>query len=71
MSENHPSVLRVQSALKKHGLYSVITSGRHRVDTNLVAKKMGVERLHRADADFVRKYSGFAIGGVPPMVSAT
>lgn len=49
----------------------VITSGRHRVDTDLVAKNLGVEKLHRADADFVKNASGFSIGGVPPMVSAT
>ena len=45
----------------------VITSGRHRVDTELVAKNLGVEKLHRADADFVKNASGFSIGGVPPM----
>jgi prolyl-tRNA editing enzyme YbaK/EbsC (Cys-tRNA(Pro) deacylase) len=45
----------------------VITSGRHRVDTNLVAQNLSVERLHRADADFVRESSGFAIGGVSPV----
>ena len=45
----------------------VITSGRHRVDTSLVATKLEVEKLHRADADFVRESSGFAIGGVSPL----
>ena len=45
----------------------VITSGRHRVDTNLVAHNLGVEKLHRVDADFVKEASGFSIGGVPPM----
>ena len=45
----------------------VITSGRHRVDTKLVATALGVEKLHRADADFVRDSSGFAIGGVSPV----
>ncbi len=49
----------------------VITSGRHRVDTELVARNLNIERLHQADADFVRLWSGYAIGGVPPMVSAT
>ena len=43
----------------------VITSGRHRVDTHLVAQNLGVEKLHRADADFVKDVSGFSIGGVP------
>lgn len=45
----------------------VITSGRHRVDTELVARNLGVEKLHRADADFVRMWSGYAIGGVSPV----
>jgi prolyl-tRNA editing enzyme YbaK/EbsC (Cys-tRNA(Pro) deacylase) len=45
----------------------VITSGRHRVDTDLVAKELGVEKLHRADADFVKESSGFSIGGVSPV----
>ena len=45
----------------------VITSGRHRVDTELVAKNFGVEQLHRADADFVKNASGFSIGGVSPV----
>ena len=45
----------------------VVTSGRHRVDTQLVAKELGLEKLGRADADFVRSWSGFAIGGVSPL----
>lgn len=45
----------------------VITSGRHRVDTELVARNLNVEKLHRADADFVRIRSGYAIGGVSPV----
>ena len=45
----------------------VITSGRHRVDTELVAKNLGIEKLHRADADFVKHASGFSIGGVSPV----
>ncbi len=45
----------------------VITSGRHRVNTELVAKELGVEKLHRADADFVKESSGFSIGGVSPV----
>lgn len=44
----------------------VITSGAHRVDTALVAKELGVEKLHRADADFVKSASGISIGGVSP-----
>ena len=45
----------------------VITSGRHRVDTKLVAGKLGVEKLHRVDADYVKEKSGFSIGGVSPV----
>jgi len=45
----------------------VITSGRHRVDTHLVAQNLGIEKLHRADADFVKDASGFSIGGVSPL----
>ncbi|MDP1711903.1 MAG: YbaK/EbsC family protein [Candidatus Nanopelagicaceae bacterium] len=45
----------------------VITSGRHKVDVDLVAEGLRVEKLHRADADFVRLHSGFAIGGVSPL----
>lgn len=44
-----------------------ITSGRHRVDTELVAKNLGVAELHRADADWVKSVSGFSVGGVAPI----
>ena len=44
----------------------VITSGAHRVDTHLVAQRLGVDKLHRADADFVKAASGISIGGVSP-----
>jgi len=45
----------------------ILTSGRHRVDTDLVAKNLGVSHLGRADADIVRSATGFAIGGVSPV----
>ena len=45
----------------------VITSGRHRVDTTLVAAHLGVDKLHRVDADYVKAQSGFSIGGVSPV----
>ena len=108
MSEQHPSVLRVQGRMRELGMPAevhhlsvsarsaqeaadalgilvgqvassivfklpsgtpllVITSGRHRVNTELVAQNLRVEKLHRADANFVREYSGFAIGGVSPV----
>jgi len=45
----------------------VITSGRHRVDTHLLQELHQLGALGRADADFVRRWSGFAIGGVSPI----
>ena len=45
----------------------VITSGRHRVDTDLVASNLGIEKLGRVDADYVKEQSGFSIGGVAPI----
>lgn len=45
----------------------VITSGRHRVDTDLVAKNLGIAKLGRVDADYVKEKSGFSIGGVSPL----
>jgi prolyl-tRNA editing enzyme YbaK/EbsC (Cys-tRNA(Pro) deacylase) len=45
----------------------IITSGRHRVDTDLVAKGLGIEKLSRVDADYVKEKSGFSIGGVAPI----
>jgi prolyl-tRNA editing enzyme YbaK/EbsC (Cys-tRNA(Pro) deacylase) len=45
----------------------VITSGRHRVDTDLVASNLGIEKLGRVDADYVKEKSGFSIGGVSPL----
>ena len=45
----------------------VITSGRHRVDTELVAGNLGIEKLERVDADYVKENSGFSIGGVAPI----
>ena len=44
----------------------VITSGAHRVDSVLVAREIGVDKLLRADADFVKSASGISIGGVSP-----
>ena len=45
----------------------VITSGRHRVDTHLVAQLLSVEKLGRADADYVKEVSGYSVGGVAPI----
>ena len=45
----------------------VVTSGAHRVDTNLVAEKLSINKLHRADADYIKEVSGISIGGVSPI----
>jgi prolyl-tRNA editing enzyme YbaK/EbsC (Cys-tRNA(Pro) deacylase) len=44
----------------------VIASGANRVDAAKVAAALGVV-VKRADADFVRDRTGFAIGGVAPL----
>ncbi len=44
----------------------IIACGDNMVDTKKVAKLLG-QKLSRADADFVREQTGFAIGGVPPV----
>jgi len=44
----------------------IIASGADRVDEKKAAEAVG-ERIARADADFVREATGFAIGGVPPV----
>ncbi len=45
----------------------VITSGAHRVDEEHLAGQLGVSHLARADADYVKRWSGFSIGGVAPV----
>ena len=45
----------------------IITSGRHRVDTDLVAKNLGIAELGRADAHYVKEVSGYSVGGVSPI----
>ena len=44
----------------------VLTSGANRVDEKRISGYAG-EHIGRADADFVRAVTGFAIGGVPPV----
>jgi len=44
----------------------VITSGSNRVDEKKLSERIG-EPVLKADADFVRQQTGFAIGGVPPV----
>ena len=44
----------------------VIASGANRVDEKKIEALIG-EPLGKADADFVRLHTGFAIGGIPPV----
>jgi prolyl-tRNA editing enzyme YbaK/EbsC (Cys-tRNA(Pro) deacylase) len=44
----------------------VLASGGRRVNEERVAAVIG-EPIEKADADYVRQHTGFAIGGVPPV----
>jgi len=44
----------------------VIASGSNRVNEKRISEYLG-EKIIKADAVFVRKHTGFAIGGVPPL----
>ena len=44
----------------------VVASGANRVNEKKIAAEIG-EPLGKADAEFVRRHTGFAIGGVPPI----
>jgi prolyl-tRNA editing enzyme YbaK/EbsC (Cys-tRNA(Pro) deacylase) len=50
----------------RHAALLVITSGANRVDPAKLAQIVG-EPVDKADADFVREHTGFAIGGVAPV----
>lgn len=47
----------------------VMCAGDRRVDLEKLQRLTGIE-LGKADADFVRQATGFAIGGVPPVAHA-
>jgi len=46
--------------------YLVVASGANRVNEKKLSEIVG-EAVKMADADFVRKVTGFVIGGVPPL----
>jgi len=46
--------------------FLVVASGANRVDMARVGELLG-EKLAKADAEFVRAETGFAIGGIPPV----
>ena len=45
----------------------ILTSGSHRVDTQLTSARIGVRPLRRATPEFVREHTGQVIGGVSPI----
>jgi prolyl-tRNA editing enzyme YbaK/EbsC (Cys-tRNA(Pro) deacylase) len=47
----------------------IMCAGDHRVDLLKVKAQTGID-LGKADAEFVRRQTGFAIGGVPPVAHA-
>ncbi len=47
----------------------VVASGANRVDEKKLGGLVG-EPVQKADADFVREHTGYAIGGVPPLAHA-
>ncbi|MDR7521160.1 MAG: YbaK/EbsC family protein [Armatimonadota bacterium] len=49
----------------------VLASGKNQVDPTKLARALGAVHVQRADADYVREATGFAIGGVPPVGHAT
>ena len=44
----------------------VIMSGRDRVDTSSLARTVGAKEIRRADAESVKRATGYPIGGVSP-----
>ena len=52
------------------GAVVAIMSGDNRLDAGKLGEALG-QSVTRADADFVRAATGFAIGGVPPLGYAT
>jgi prolyl-tRNA editing enzyme YbaK/EbsC (Cys-tRNA(Pro) deacylase) len=45
----------------------VLTSGAHRVNTDVVAGLVGARKVRRATPEFVREHTGQPIGGVAPL----
>ena len=51
---------------QSHNPILALVSGANRVNEKRLATLVG-EAIMKADADFVRQYTGFAVGGVPPV----
>lgn len=56
----------VFKALQSQTPLLVLASGPNRVDEQRLSELAG-EPIGKADADFVRQWTGFAVGGVPPL----
>ncbi|SRR5579883_1045847 len=50
--------------------YLVVASGTNRVNEQRLSELVG-EPIEKANADFVRQQTGFAVGGVPPLGHTT
>lgn len=44
----------------------ILASGPNRVDEKIIESHLG-EKITKADADYTREITGFAIGGIPPI----
>jgi prolyl-tRNA editing enzyme YbaK/EbsC (Cys-tRNA(Pro) deacylase) len=51
---------------QSHKPVLALVSGANRVNEKRLASLVG-EDIEKADADFVRQHTGFAVGGVPPL----
>jgi Cys-tRNA(Pro) deacylase len=51
---------------QSHQPVLALVSGTNRVNEKRLAALVG-EAIEKADADFVRQHTGFAVGGVPPL----
>jgi prolyl-tRNA editing enzyme YbaK/EbsC (Cys-tRNA(Pro) deacylase) len=58
------SIIMMGSA--SHRPVMVVASGPNRINESKVGELIG-ESIEKADAEFVRIHSGYAIGGVPPL----
>lgn len=47
--------------------YMALVAGDRRCDTDVLARHFNLPAMDRADADLVRRATGFAIGGVAPL----
>ena len=51
--------------VKTHRPVLILASGKNRVNEKTIGAIIG-EKIEKADANFVREQTGFAIGGIPP-----